>query len=66
MMGARLQEDDRTYQIVTYDDPGGKLHFAVWIDTATSLPKRVFMVGEAHYMASTMAAYNTPAKISPP
>ncbi len=65
-MGSRLQEDDRNYQIITYDDPGGKLHFAVWIDVETSLPKRVFMVGEAHYMTSTMTAYNTPAKIAPP
>ena len=65
-LGARLQEDDRTFQIVTYDDPGGKLHFAIWIDVETSLPKRVFMVGEAHYMTSTMTAYNAPARVAPP
>ncbi|MGQ0550189.1 MAG: copper resistance D family protein, partial [Armatimonadota bacterium] len=65
-LGSRLQEDDRTFQILTYDDPGGKLHFAAWIDVETSLPRRVFMVGEAHYMTSTMTAYNAPAKIGPP
>ncbi len=65
-LGARLQEDDRSFQIVTYDDPGGKLHFAVWIDLQTSLPRRVFMVGEAHHMVSTMTGYNATVKITPP
>ncbi|MGH2376104.1 MAG: copper resistance D family protein, partial [bacterium] len=65
-LGARLQEGDRTFQVVTYDDPGGKLHFAVWIDLQTSLPMRVFMVGEAHHMVSTITGYNAPVKIAPP
>ncbi len=65
-LGTRLEEGDRTYQIVTYDDPGGKLHFAVWIDLATGLPRRVFMVGQAHYMASDITGYNAPVTISPP
>jgi copper transport protein len=65
-LGARAQEDDRTYQIVTYDDPGGKLHFAAWIDPETGFPRRLFMVGEAHYMVATMTGYNAPVTITPP
>lgn len=65
-LGTRTEEGDRTYQIVTYDDPGGKLHFAAWIDLATGLPMRIFMVGEAHHMVSNISGYNAPVKISPP
>ncbi len=68
--GARLaiqtEEDGRRQQVVTYADPGGKLFFAVWIDLASRLPARVFMVGEAHHMAAEFFDYNRPVEIRPP
>ena len=65
-LGIRTTEDDRAYQLVTYSDPGGKLHFAVWIDLTTKLPARLFMVGEAHHMITNISGYNRPVKITPP
>ena len=65
-LGIRTTEDDRAYQLVTYSDPGGKLHFALWIDLTTKLPARLFMVGEAHHMVTNISDYNRPVKITPP
>jgi copper transport protein len=65
-LGIRVEEGGRTYQIVTYADPSGKLHFATWIDLATGLPARLFMVGEAHYMAAEFFNYGQPVEIAPP
>jgi hypothetical protein len=65
-LGTKITEDDRTLQVVTYDDPSGKLHFALWVDVKTGLPRRIFMVGEAHHMVSTLSGYNAPVKVTPP
>ncbi|MBI3998162.1 MAG: hypothetical protein HY355_03945, partial [Armatimonadetes bacterium] len=65
-LGVRTTEDDRVLQVVTYSDPGGKLHFATWIDLKTGLPARLFMVGEAHYMVAEMFKYNERVVITPP
>ena len=65
-LGIRTEEDGRPQQVVTYADPGGRLSFAVWIDLASKLPARVFMVGEAHHMAAEFFDYNRPVEIRPP
>jgi uncharacterized membrane protein len=65
-LGVRTEGEGRRYQIVTYADPGGRLSFAVWIDLASKLPARLFMVGEAHYMAAVFSHYNRPVEITPP
>jgi len=65
-LGIRTEEDGRAQQVVTYADPGGRLSFAVWIDVASKLPARVYMVGEAHHMAAEFFDYNRPVEIAPP
>ena len=65
-LAIRTEEDGRPQQVVTYADPGGRLSFAVWIDRASRLPARVFMVGEAHHMAAEFFDYNRPVEIRPP
>jgi copper transport protein len=65
-LGAKSDLDGRQTQIVTYSDPTGALHFAVWIDLATALPARLFMVGEAHHMATSFFGYNEKITVSPP
>lgn len=65
-LGVKTELDGRQTQIVTYSDPTGALHFAVWIDTATALPARLFMVGEAHYMATSFFGYNERVTVPAP
>lgn len=65
-LGVRTEAGGRRYQVVTYADPGGRLSFAVWIDLASKLPARLFMVGEAHHMAAVFSDYNRSVEIAPP
>jgi hypothetical protein len=65
-LGARVEEDGRALQIVTYREPSGLLRFAAWIDATTGLPRRVMMRGPGHYMVSEMDRYDEPVDITPP
>lgn len=65
-LGVKADLDGRQTQIVTFSDPSGALHFAVWIDLATAYPARLFMEGEAHHMATSMTGYNKKVTISAP
>ncbi|MGQ0571380.1 MAG: copper resistance CopC/CopD family protein [Armatimonadota bacterium] len=65
-LGARIEDDNRTLQIVTYQESGGLMRFAAWIDLATGLPRRIMMHGPGHYMISEIGEYNRPTTIIPP
>ncbi len=65
-LGVKTDLDGRQAQVVTYSDPGGRLHFAVWIDPATGYPSRLFMVGEAHHMVTNISGYDEKVTISAP
>jgi copper transport protein len=65
-LGVKTDLNGRRTQIVTFSEPTGVLHFAVWIDEATAFPARLFMDGEAHHMAITLSGYNEKITISAP
>lgn len=65
-LGARLDDGERTLQLVTYQEPSGLLKFAAWIDETTGLPRRVMMHGPGHYMVSSMERYDEPISIKAP
>ncbi len=65
-LGAKTELNGRQVQAVTYSDPGGTLHFVVWIELATGYPARLFMDGEAHHMVTNIFGYNEKVTISPP
>ncbi len=65
-LGVKADLNGRQTQVVTFSEPSGALHFAVWIDLATAYPARLFMEGEAHHMAVSMFGYNEKVTMSAP
>ena len=65
-LGVKADLNGRQTQVVTFSEPSGTLHFAVWIDLATAYPARLFMEGEAHHMAVSMFGYNEKVTMSAP
>ena len=65
-LGVKADLKGRKTQVVTFSEPNGTLHFAVWIDLATAYPARLFMEGEAHHMVVSMFGYNEKVTISAP